>query len=88
MKKLIFVMVAAFGLMLVSCKTNPASTASEAASKVTSASEVISMESTSVVEEVSEESAASDIKATPGKPEAKEGVDVTTPAKPTEEVKK
>lgn len=86
MKKLIFVMVAAFGLMFVSCKTTPNSGASS-----TSTSNVTS-DSTLVVEEssVSDSSVVSDNPAVvkPGKPEVKNGVDVTTPAKPTEEANK
>lgn len=88
MKKLIFVMVAAFGLMFISCNSNPTSNSSEAS--VVNVSEVTSVASAieEVSEEVSKETAGNPAAVKPGKPEAKEDVNVTTPAKPTEEANK
>ena len=90
MKKLIFVMVGAFGLMFVSCNSNPTSNSSEAS--IGNAPEVTSVEATSAIEEISEEVSKETVghpaAVKPGKPEVKEDVDVTTPAKPTEEVNK
>lgn len=77
MKKLVFVMVAALSLMFVSCKTTPASTSS-------SSSEI----STVVVDSTATEVSGTTSVEKPSKPEVKEDVDVTTPAKPTEEANK
>jgi hypothetical protein len=76
MKKLVFVMVAAFSLMFVSCNTTPAETSSSF-----SDSTIVKVDSTAT--EVPENAAVK-----PSKPEGKENVDVTTPAKPTEEANK
>ena len=77
MKKLVFVMMAALSLMFVSCKTTPAPTSSSS-----------SESSTVVVDSTSTEVSGSTAVEKPSKPEGKEDVDVTTPAKPTEEANK
>lgn len=81
MKKLVFVMVAALSLMFVSCKTTPASTTSGS-----SDSTVVKIDSTAV--EAATEAPASAEVEKPSKPEVKEDVDVSTPAKPIEEANK
>ena len=77
MKKLVFVMVATLSLMFVSCKTTPASTNSGS-----SDSTIVEVDSTKL-----EAPATAEVEK-PSKPEVKEDVDVTTPAKPTEEANK
>lgn len=81
MKKLVFVMMAVLSLMFVSCKTTPASTTSSS-----SDSTIVEVDSTAV-EAATEAPATAEVEK-PSKPEVKENVDVSTPAKPTEEANK
>lgn len=79
MKKLVFVMMAALSLMFVSCNTTPTSTkTSSEGSGVYIEPEVTESIATPVGPAVEK----------PSKPEVKEDVDVTTPAKPTTEANK
>ena len=84
MKKLVFVMVAVFGLMLVSCNTTPASISD---SNLCTEDSLIEEVDSTVVEDATKAITTAEVEK-PSKPEIKEGVDVTTPAKPTEEANK
>lgn len=87
MKKLVFVMVAVLSLMFVSCKTTPASTSDSnlCDSLIEEVDSTAKVDST-VVEDATKTPAVEVKK--PSKPEVKEGVDITTPAKPVEEINK